>query len=294
MAEYPNWAALAAAETAGVDYRIETRPNSSGIAHIAIHGGGIEQGTSELADAAATVTRGQYYGMLGLKSSGNSALHITSTHFDEPQCLAIQAASYYTVSYHGSAGDDLTTHLGGGDTVMRDRIGDALTAAGFACDIASTEIDGNDPANITQKNRRGMGVQLELSRGQRAAFFPGGDLSRAMRDSGQRTPRSGPTSRRSPPYSHQRTLTAKLRVYVRDSALARLGVIDDYTSLNVIARHNAVGAFVMEISADSDKTPLLVEGNGLIVRTAANETILSGPIRTVDWSRSESDPGTGS
>lgn len=293
MAEYPNWAALAAAETAGADYRIETRPNSSGIAHIAIHGGGIEQGTSELADAAATVTRGQYYGMLGLKSSGNSALHITSTHFDEPQCLAIQAASYYTVSYHGSAGDDLTTHLGGGDTVMRDRIGDALTAAGFACDIASTEIDGNDPANITQKNRRGMGVQLELSRGQRAAFFPGGDLSRAMRDSGQRTPAFRAYVAAIASVLSPEDPDGRLRVYARDSALKRLGVIDDYTSLNVIARHNAVGAFVMEISADSDKTPLLVEGNGLIVRTAANETILSGPIRTVDWSRSESEPGTG-
>lgn len=84
-----------------------------------------------------------------------------------------------------------------------------------------------------------------------------------------------------------------LRVYVRDTALRRIGQVADYTSLTVIPRHNAVGAYTMEISADSDKTGLLVEGNGLIIRTAAGETVMSGPIRTVDWQRSSSDGGSG-
>ncbi|MFJ8923846.1 siphovirus ReqiPepy6 Gp37-like family protein [Streptomyces sp. NPDC102415] len=84
-----------------------------------------------------------------------------------------------------------------------------------------------------------------------------------------------------------------LRVYVRNSALQRVGQVDDYASLTVVARYNAIGAYTMEISADSDKAALLVEGNGLIIRTAAGDTVLSGPIRTVDWSRSESDAGSG-
>lgn len=84
-----------------------------------------------------------------------------------------------------------------------------------------------------------------------------------------------------------------LRVYVRNASLARIGQIDDYTSLNVIPRYNAVGAFTMELPADSSKAGLLVEGNGLIIRTAAGDTVMSGPIRTVDWSRSASDAGTG-
>ncbi|MFD8839866.1 siphovirus ReqiPepy6 Gp37-like family protein [Streptomyces griseofuscus] len=83
------------------------------------------------------------------------------------------------------------------------------------------------------------------------------------------------------------------RVYVRDSSLHRLGQVADYTSLTVIPRYNAVGAFTLEVSADSDKAPLLVEGNGLIIRTADGTTVMSGPIRTVDWSRSSSDGGSG-
>lgn len=84
-----------------------------------------------------------------------------------------------------------------------------------------------------------------------------------------------------------------LRVYVRDASLARLGQVDDYTTLTVVPRFNAVGAYTMEISADSAKAPLLVEGNGLIIRTASGDTVTSGPIRTVDWSRSASDGGAG-
>ena len=84
-----------------------------------------------------------------------------------------------------------------------------------------------------------------------------------------------------------------LRVYVRDASLARLGQVDDYTTLTVVPRFNAVGAYTMEISADSAKAPLLVEGNGLIIRTASGDTVTSGPIRTVDWSRSSSDGGSG-
>ncbi|MFJ9037998.1 siphovirus ReqiPepy6 Gp37-like family protein [Streptomyces sp. NPDC102406] len=84
-----------------------------------------------------------------------------------------------------------------------------------------------------------------------------------------------------------------LRVYVRSSTLERLGQVDDYTSLVVVPRFNAIGAITMEISADSDKAPLLVEGNGLIIKTPTGDTVLSGTIRTVDWSRSASDAGSG-
>lgn len=84
-----------------------------------------------------------------------------------------------------------------------------------------------------------------------------------------------------------------LRVYVRNTALERIGQIDDYTSLTVIPRYNAIGSFVLEISADSGKANLLAEGNGLIIRTADGTLVDSGPIRTVDWSRSKDDSGEG-
>lgn len=84
-----------------------------------------------------------------------------------------------------------------------------------------------------------------------------------------------------------------LRVYVRSSTLERIGQVSDYTSLAAVPRHNAIGAMTMEISADSPSAPLLVEGNGLIVTTSRGDTVLSGPIRTPDWARSQSDGGGG-
>ncbi|MYU24639.1 siphovirus ReqiPepy6 Gp37-like family protein [Streptomyces sp. SID8352] len=84
-----------------------------------------------------------------------------------------------------------------------------------------------------------------------------------------------------------------LRVYVRNSTLQRIGQVADYTNLTVVPRHNAIGSMSIEISADSPSALLLVEGNGLIVKRPTGETVLSGPIRTPDWSRSESDSGAG-
>lgn len=88
-------------------------------------------------------------------------------------------------------------------------------------------------------------------------------------------------------------MSTALRVYVRNPALERIGQIDDYTSLTVIPRYNAIGSFVLEISADSGKANLLAEGNGLIIRAADGTLVDSGPIRTVDWSRSKDDSGAG-
>ncbi|ANZ19958.1 phage-related replication protein [Streptomyces noursei ATCC 11455] len=185
---YQRWAELEAAETYGTDYRLDIRPTSSRVAHLAIHGGGIEAGTTELASAVASATGGQFYSMVGLKSADNRSLHLTSTRYDEPQALALQARVPYTVSYHGLAGTAPITHLGGADTESAARIGRALEAAGFAVEYGTAEdVNGDDPDNVTNRNTRRAGVQLEITRTQRAAWFPDGDLSRTMRESGRRT-----------------------------------------------------------------------------------------------------------
>ncbi|QMU72133.1 poly-gamma-glutamate hydrolase family protein [Streptacidiphilus sp. P02-A3a] len=186
---YTNWAALAAAKVENVDYRREVRRTSSRVSHIAIHGGAIEAGTSELASAVASATGGTYAALVGIQSANNTQLHITSTRFDEPLTVDVQRYAARTVSYHGLSGTDLVTHLGGGDADLKARIGQALTAAGFAVDWQTSEdVNGNDPLNITNRNASGMGVQLEMTAALRASFFPNGDTSRKMRESGQRTP----------------------------------------------------------------------------------------------------------
>ncbi|MDC2953393.1 siphovirus ReqiPepy6 Gp37-like family protein [Streptomyces gilvifuscus] len=83
-----------------------------------------------------------------------------------------------------------------------------------------------------------------------------------------------------------------LTVQVRDDNLSIIGVVDDFTSLTLTPRFNAVGAFVLNISADSPKADLLVPGNGLVIRRGST-VLMSGPIREPNWSRSDSDGGKG-
>ena len=116
---FRDFAALDHATTEGVDYRRELRRTGAGVAHIAVHGGGIEAGAAEAADAVARLNGQDYYAFVGLRDSGNGALHITSIHFDEPQCVALQRSARATVSYHGCAGGRPLVHLGGGDRNLK-------------------------------------------------------------------------------------------------------------------------------------------------------------------------------
>lgn len=187
---YPSYAALAAAEVEGVDYtRTAVTPTGATWASVAIHGGGIEAGSGEMAKEVAG-SRMRYFEFAGLKTSGNVDLHLTSTVYDEPLGVALVAGSRRCLSFHGYTGTTgiAETAVGGLDAALVSRVNTALRTAGFAVVDAPSEIAGTDPLNICNENLSGAGVQLEMSRAQRAAFFPGGDLSRAMRDSGQRTP----------------------------------------------------------------------------------------------------------
>src|SRR5690242_4350442 len=98
---YANWAQLAAANSLGIDYRLPIRLNRSNVAHIAIHGGAIEAGTSEAASGVAAWCGHNYYSLEAIKASNNSDLHITSTNYDEPQGLALVGSMNYCFSFHG-------------------------------------------------------------------------------------------------------------------------------------------------------------------------------------------------
>jgi phage replication-related protein YjqB (UPF0714/DUF867 family) len=172
---YVDYAALAAAETLGVDYRIRAYDRDPRWAVIAIHAGGIETGMSELCRAVAGEEAGGHtwseYRFEGLKASGNSTLHITSTNFDEPNALALTARHIGIVSLHGTTGTSPCTYLGGLDVDTRDRIGDALTAAGFTVQVATGDLVGIDPANIANAGLLEIGAQLEITTAQRSAWF---------------------------------------------------------------------------------------------------------------------------
>ena len=130
--KYPNFATLALNERSGIDYRVLVRRAKPALAIIAPHGGGIEPGTSEIADAIADV-RFSFYAFEGLKSSGNAALHITSTRFDEPMCLNILAYSGDHLHHprRRQRADGEGVFVGGLDVALGKQIGGALTEKGF-------------------------------------------------------------------------------------------------------------------------------------------------------------------
>ncbi|GAA3044715.1 hypothetical protein GCM10017562_02320 [Streptomyces roseofulvus] len=184
-------------------------PRSTAV--IAPHGGGIELGTSELCLAiagykllaedeaallddeqrkeAGTVQR-DYWMFEGLSSSG--ALHVTSTHCDDPAALAVCGRNLYAVSLHGFSPEPLSDEskisdkqifIGGRDQRLMHNLAAAFHAFGLnttsdplrkvVVTIAApgSPLNGDDPANIVNRTRTGGGAQLEISTALRKAMF---------------------------------------------------------------------------------------------------------------------------
>jgi phage replication-related protein YjqB (UPF0714/DUF867 family) len=164
---YRDYADLAAHEREGADYRVTVRDEGAGRTVLAIHGGWIERGTSELARAVAGGASWNLY----LFEADRMALHLTSTHFDEPRAVALAGRSERVLSLHGFyQGEDKSSIVcvGGGDLPgalalargLETKAAELAIQVEFPC----TRFGGSDPLNIVNRGRSGGGVQLELSR----------------------------------------------------------------------------------------------------------------------------------
>ena len=174
--KYKTFEELAAAEKAGSDFQVRLRTCRDAMAVIAPHGGGIEPGTSELADAIAGEDL-SFYAFEGIKKAGNAILHITSGRFDEPQGVALVAASPSVIALHGEDSREAVVFLGGLDERLRARVRASLEAEGFVVRTHdNSNLQGFDKNNICNRGLSGRGVQLELSHGLRASFFRSLDL----------------------------------------------------------------------------------------------------------------------
>lgn len=153
------------------DYKIETNVTDSNVIIIAIHGGKIEYGTTELAYSLSSYNDYNYYSYLGLKSEGNSKLHIASDKFDEPTALEMVSQSKTSLSIHGCSGSEEFTYVGGLDSDLGNKIKESLTKYGFTVSEAPKNLAGKSTKNIVNKNMNGRGVQLEISKGLRTQFL---------------------------------------------------------------------------------------------------------------------------
>ncbi|MFD1414540.1 poly-gamma-glutamate hydrolase family protein [Oceanobacillus jeddahense] len=174
---YENFKELSEHEHQDEDYRIRSGKGNPDVMLIAIHGGGIEPGTTELAEQSALAGEYSFYSFQGIKLTNNTELHITSTNFDESEALALVSDSLYTVSFHGYEDEvEKHTYVGGLDKRLSQSIEKELKNAGFLVSDAPKEFDGKDKDNIVNKNKQEKGVQLEISTAQRKAFFEDNDF----------------------------------------------------------------------------------------------------------------------
>jgi phage replication-related protein YjqB (UPF0714/DUF867 family) len=185
MDRYHCFVELAQNEHSGIDYRLRVRRAQPRFAIMAPHGGAIEPGTTEIADAIAGEEH-SFHTLEGIKPRDNHVLHITSTKFDEPMCVTLLGQSSVVVTVHGEdskpggppsedgdeqGGDGVkAVFLGGLDHELGKRIKAALEPARFEV-RKRDDIDGERPENICNRGTSGAGVQLELSRGLREMMF---------------------------------------------------------------------------------------------------------------------------
>lgn len=171
MDKYRTYEQLRQNETEDRDYTILYRDLSSEIVIMAPHGGGIEPGTIDVADALAGCEY-TFYGFKALKKEGNSDLHINSNAFDEPTALNAVHQADIVVSIHGAKDRTGIVYVGGTNDELKQLIMQALQAAGFNAVISGKPgLRGVNPENICNRCKTGRGVQLELSRGLREILF---------------------------------------------------------------------------------------------------------------------------
>ncbi|MFC1822852.1 poly-gamma-glutamate hydrolase family protein [Thermodesulfobacteriota bacterium] len=169
MGKYLNYRELMEHEKQDRDFRIDFKNGRSKIVVMAPHGGSIEPGTTEIAEAVAGGEH-SFYSFTGLKKKENRNLHLTSGRFDEPTGIRMAADAETILSVHGFKAKDQVVYIGGRDMALRKKIANAIMNARFSV-RESPKYPGKNPLNICNRNRQGRGVQLEISLGLRLTMF---------------------------------------------------------------------------------------------------------------------------
>ena len=168
---YKSFAELAAKNLEGEDYEIEFINRDSKILVMAFHGGYIESGSTQLA-SAITSEKFNYYTFKGLRvgeldesSFTSSTLHLTSTHFDEPQLMELTSKADFCLGLHGFGGQEADFCVGGGNADERKELVKALTDAYpdyKSCELCCSPFNGTAKKNPVNRCKL-QGIQVEMS-----------------------------------------------------------------------------------------------------------------------------------
>ncbi len=157
----------------GRDFRVLAVERGAQVLVLAVHGGTIEPGTSEIARALAGEDWNLYL-FEGLDSRRPKDLHVTSKRFDDPAAVALATAAVVAVSIHGEKDKHSEVCVGGGHERLPRETARVLKAAGFPVEFPC-RLPGTDPRNIVNRARRG-GLQLEISLPLRQSLLKDAEL----------------------------------------------------------------------------------------------------------------------
>jgi len=161
---YESFKELKKREIEGQDYRIRIDLKDEHVLVMAPHGGKIEPGTAEIAEAIAGHDYA-FYSFEGLKADGNSVLHIESHLFDEPRALQAVEKADIVITVHGQLDQkNAFVMIGGLNDGLCLEIKRQLEASGFQTRPPTEGLGGTDPRNICNRGRSKCGAQLEISR----------------------------------------------------------------------------------------------------------------------------------
>ncbi|MCJ1655432.1 poly-gamma-glutamate hydrolase family protein [Staphylococcus sp. NRL 16/872] len=174
---YRSMSDLFAHTTQGIDWQKERSNKNSNVLIFAPHGGNIEKGTTELAKAIANKGNYDYYAFNAIRNGNNKALHVTSTNYDDKDLINTNYNRDVSVSVHGAgqAQGYNTVLMGGRDTQLLGLISQELKKFKFNVQRATGYLAGTDANNIVNFNKKGMGVQLEITPDIRKSFFKDGN-----------------------------------------------------------------------------------------------------------------------
>lgn len=146
----------------GSDFEIKTRKGSEASLVMAIHGGTIEKGTTELADLVAG-DKFSFYSFTGL-TDDYLGLHLTSTSFDEPRLAELTLIAKKCLSLHGLKDDVADFCVGGGNSKKR-KAYVQLLAQKFpkwrSCELCCPPSSGISKKNVVNRCHN-PGVQIEM------------------------------------------------------------------------------------------------------------------------------------
>lgn len=182
MDTFRSMTELESATTENKDWEIITRDMTSSVLIAAIHGGGIEPGTTEISDLIAEQGQYSFYTFKGLRTKQNDELHVTSRHYDQSTLMYMLSKVNQGLAIHGCLGNESLVYIGGKDQALMTTVEQLLTKAEFKVAKAPAHLSGKDDDNIINGTQQNAGVQLELTTGLRQSFFENHNFVRKHRE----------------------------------------------------------------------------------------------------------------